>query len=162
MFENEFVGQKDYLYNFVKDQSIPGAGQIKIKDYLSAIYPDRLQEKSKLELYKQYLNIIKENQYKPILGMPEETIRSYSNYIKSLLYNKNNILKLTINAMAIKLITYEAFNKFSSHLEFILDAENKYLVDLKQAYKADLNVTSQTIIENKNDFINIYNIFINF
>jgi NAD-dependent DNA ligase len=160
-YENEFIGKIDYLYNFIKKQNIIGGGTAKIKEYLNAIFPDRIDENEKVNIYINYINILKKNKYQAIHGMPEDTIRSFSNIIIALLNNKKKILELTIDALSITSLTYNKFNNFSSHFIIELDNNNR-IKDIKQAYKIILNETSKTVLENKQDLIIIYNLFNDF
>jgi hypothetical protein len=40
--------------------------------------------------------------------------------------------------------------------------KNNFITDIKKAYKINTNVTSQTILDNKQDFIAIYNLILSF
>jgi hypothetical protein len=159
--DDEFIGQVDYLYNFIKKQNLPGGGTVRIKDYLNAIYPNRLNIKDKTELYKTYLYVLNQNKYKANFGITEETIQLFSNNIITLLKNKKKTLELTIDSLSIASLTYSNFNKFSMHLVIETD-KNNFITDIKKAYKINTNVTSQTILDNKQDFIAIYNLILSF
>lgn len=160
--DNDFIGVVDCLYNFIKKQCLIGGGTIRIKEYLNAIYPDRLTVEDKKELYKTFIDIIKQDQYTSIHGMPIETIRLFSKNMSIILKNKKKVIESTIEALSIPLLTYINFNKCYSHLVFKLDENEHNIIEITKAYKAVLNATSQIILDNKDDFIFIYNMFLNF
>ena len=161
-YNNEFIGKIDYLYNFIEKQKLQGAGSTRIKEYLNAIYPDRIKETCKFNLYKTYLSMLKNNKYSAVYGMSEITMIQFSNGMSYLIKNKKQTLELTVDALSISLLTYSNFNKFYSHLDILLDIETNKIKDISRAYKSTLNVTSQTVLDNKHDLINIYNLFLEF
>lgn len=159
-YDDEFIGKIDHLYNFIKKQNIVGGGTAKIKEYLNAVYADRISEVNKVKIYTTYIDILKANKYVAIHGMPLETIQTFSKYIITLLKNRKKTLELAIDAVAIPLLTYSAFNRAASLLDIIM--QNDVLIDITPKYKSTQNITSRLILENKADIIIIYNLFFNF